>query len=70
MKDILTENQKNIFLRHIPIAEHREVMRLHLNGESKVYISQKVGYSIRQVERIITNYWRNVCILLLQEKGA
>lgn len=69
MKNILTDKEKEIFLRHIPIAEHRKVMQLHINGESKEAIARKIEYSVRQIERIITLYWRNVCSMLLQENA-
>lgn len=69
MKNILADKEKEIFLSYIFEAEYRQVMKLHLDGYAKEDIAENVGYSVRQVQRIIQKCWKNVCIMLLQDKA-
>ena len=65
--DCIDENVKEIILNEIFISEYKEVMRLSLQGKSNMQIADIVGYSRRQVERIICLCWREVCIRLAQK---
>lgn len=67
MKNVLSEQVKQIILSKIFIAEYREVMRLVLENYSKDIIAHKTGYSVRQVERIRGRCWQEVCIYLAED---
>lgn len=62
--DCTSAEEKAIMLEQIWEADYREVFRLHLCGYSTPQIADEIGYSTRQIERIISRCWREVCIRL------
>ncbi len=68
MKNILTEKQKEKLLSLIPNVTYREVMKYWCEGLPNEKIGDKVGYSKRQVERIVGTCRDLVIVELLRER--
>jgi len=65
--DCTSAEEKAIMLEQIWEADYREIFRLHLCGYQTPQISKTVGYSTRQIERVISRCWREVCIRLARK---
>ena len=58
---------KQVILSKIIKADYRNVMNCVIDGYSHKKTAEMCGYCKRQVERIVTLCWREVCILLAED---
>lgn len=59
---------KDIILSKILRSDYREVMNCILDGHTHEETAEIVGFCQRQVARIASNCWQEVCVLLAEDK--
>lgn len=67
MKNVLSKEVKQIILSKIFNADYRAVMKCILDGHSHEEVAEMCGYCKRQIERISSLCWREVCILFAED---
>jgi len=67
MPRCINNEVKQIILSKIIKSDYRAVIKCILDGHSHEETAKICGYCKRQVERIVSLCWREVCILLAED---